>query len=357
MVRELLRGAVTSALWLEPYPTRLPRLSDLRRPSEGGLAALGTKLPIHAVKPRALPFEPLQLGRRLNFRLFFGSVLREVEEWLGKDRFILAIGKPSPLAIAVIDRYAGDTRCAGTVYDRMDRFAAFHRGVSARAMQRWEDEIVRKVDRVQVASSSLRAELAGVRPEAELCLNGFDEESVRDALARDLPAGGPAVGYIGTLGAWFDWDWVLRLAAQLEASRSELGIRLIGPLYYRPHGPIPPRIAIEPALPHRQALQAMRGFKVGLIPFKVGRLTEGVDAIKYYEYRALGLPVVGTPFGELRHKTSDPGLFLSDVDDPLAAVGAALALEEARARVSLAGCTWTARFAPLLDWVNARRQR
>lgn len=101
----------------------------------------------------------------------------------------------------------------------------------------------------------------------------------------------------------------------------------------------------------------MRSFKVGLIPFKVGRLTEGVDAIKYYEYRALGLPVVGTPFGELQHKTSDPGLFLSDAGDPLAAVQSALALDRNVARVSLSGCTWTARFAPLLDWVNARRQR
>src|SRR5512134_2924310 len=92
MVTELLRGTVSSALWLEPYPTRLPRFSDLRRPSEAGLATLDAGLRIKAIPPKALPIEPLQFGRRLNFQLFFRPLIGEVDRWLGKDRFILAIG-------------------------------------------------------------------------------------------------------------------------------------------------------------------------------------------------------------------------------------------------------------------------
>ncbi len=354
MVQELLRGAVRNALWLEPYPTRLPRLADLRRPSERGLAAPGNRLPIRAIQPKALPIEPLQFGRRLNFRMFFRSLLDEVDRWIGKDRFVLALGKPSPLAIALLDRYRSDPRCAGSVYDRMDRFAAFHSGVSSRSMQKWEIEIVGGVDRVQAASTSLLAEVERLGSPASLCLNGFDEQAVSAALDEPAPGGPAALGYVGTIGAWFDWAWVERLAEQLDAEGSDLLIRLIGPCFRRPARALPRRVSMEPAVPHALALRAMRALKVGLVPFKVDALTEGVDPIKYYEYRALGLPVVGTPFGELRQKTSDPGLFLAEAANPLAAVRAALANAARRPPASLSDCTWRARFAPLVEWLRSR---
>ena len=357
MVRELLRGAVKSALWLEPYPTRLPRLADLRRPSERGLATPGTRLPIRAIQPKALPIEPLQFGRRLNFRMFFRSLLDEVDRWIGRGRFILALGKPSPLAIALLDRYKNDPRCAGSVYDRMDRFAAFHSGISSRSMQKWEIEIVGRVDRVQAASTSLLAEVERLCSAASLCLNGFDEELVSAALAEPAPTGPAALGYVGTIGAWFDWDWVERLAEQLDAEGSDLPIRLIGPCFRRPARALPRRVSMEPAVPHALALRAMRALAVGLIPFRVDDLTEGVDPIKYYEYRALGLPVVGTPFGELRHKSADAGLFLTDASDPLRSVRAALAHREAGWGIAEPECTWSARFGPLGDWVRSRRSR
>lgn len=357
MVRELLRGAVKSALWLEPYPTRLPRLADLRRPSERGLAAPGSRLPIRAIQPKALPIEPLQFGRRLNFRMFFRTLLDEVDRWIGKGRFILALGKPSPLAIALLDRYRSDPRCAGSVYDRMDRFAAFHSGISSKSMHKWEVEILGRVDRVQAASTSLLAEVERLGSEASLCLNGFDDEAVSATLDEPAPTGPGALGYVGTIGTWFDWDWLERLAAQLDADGSELPIRLIGPCFRRPARGLPSRVSMEPAVPHALALRAMREFEVGLIPFKVDELTEGVDPIKYYEYRALGLPVVGTPFGELRRKTGDGGLFLTDAVDPLSSVRAALAHRAAEPGIAGPDSTWSARFAPLCEWVRSRRSR
>jgi hypothetical protein len=114
---------------------------------------------------------------------------------------------------------------------------------------------------------------------------------------------------------------------------------------------------MEPAVPHALALRAMREFAVGLIPFKVDALTEGVDPIKYYEYRALGLPVVGTPFGELRRKTGDGGLFLTGASDPLSSVRAALAHRVGDPGIAGPDCTWSARFAPLGDWVRSRRSK
>ena len=55
----------------------------------------------------------------------------------------------------------------------------------------------------------------------------------------------------------------------------------------------------------------MAQFDVGLIPFLKNRLTDSVDPIKYHEYRALGLPVVSTSFGEMpMYAEKDSGLLL-----------------------------------------------
>ena len=56
----------------------------------------------------------------------------------------------------------------------------------------------------------------------------------------------------------------------------------------------------------------MTEFAVGLIPFKRNDLTRFVDPIKYYEYRALGLPVVSSAFGEMTNRRDTPGVFLSE---------------------------------------------
>ncbi len=52
----------------------------------------------------------------------------------------------------------------------------------------------------------------------------------------------------------------------------------------------------------------MAEFDVGLIPFKQNALTAAVDPIKYYEYRALALPVISTDFGEMHERGDLPGL-------------------------------------------------
>ena len=48
---------------------------------------------------------------------------------------------------------------------------------------------------------------------------------------------------------------------------------------------------------------------MGLIPFKRCEITAYVDPVKYYEYRAMGLTVLSSAFGEMQHKQNDPGIF------------------------------------------------
>jgi hypothetical protein len=64
---------------------------------------------------------------------------------------------------------------------------------------------------------------------------------------------------------------------------------------------------------------------VGLIPFQQSELTAGVDPVKFYDYRAVGLPVLSTSFGEMALRGRNDGVYFLDRTDDLAAlVGAAL---------------------------------
>ena len=101
------------------------------------------------------------------------------------------------------------------------------------------------------------------------------------AVLRDDPR--PIIGYVGTIGAWFDWELVIALAK----SSPKIEFRLMGPVYVRPPT-LPHNVCLEGALPHTEALLAMTQFNAGLIPFVENSLTACVDPIKYYEYRALG---------------------------------------------------------------------
>ena len=114
-------------------------------------------------------------------------------------------------------------------------------------------------------------------------------------------------GYVGTIASWFDWSWVDALAR--VRPRDE--IRLIGPLFNSLRKNMPPNIVLLPPCSHKAALQAMRDFDVGIIPFVRNDLTRSVDPIKYYEYRALGLPVISTNFGEMSFRSEEPGVFIS----------------------------------------------
>ena len=57
-------------------------------------------------------------------------------------------------------------------------------------------------------------------------------------------------------------------------------------------------------------------------------LTNSVDPIKYYEYKALGLPVISTNFGEMSFHSVNHGVFISQsLDDVVALADAALSVD------------------------------
>lgn len=291
-----------NVLWIDPYPTRMPTSADFKR-SRVNRGQESRQIPdwLRVYHPRCLPIEPIPGVAALN-NIAWRSIVKQTCEFAKKGQTILAIGKPSLLALRLLDVVEN----AYSIYDAMDDFPEFYSGISRRSMARHEKAIAERVTQLLVSSSNLALKFSAYK-HGVLILN---------ACRCDLPAPKsikrhskrPLVGYVGTLGGWFNWSLLIHLAAILP----DYDFRLIGPLFSAVPQKLPINIDIRPPLEHAAVLAAMRDFDIGIIPFKRNKLTDSVDPIKYYEYRAMGLPVVSSSFGEMALRNTEDGVFILD---------------------------------------------
>ena len=290
-------------LWVDPYPTRFPVLSDFRRlGTKEGHTNLMSHPWLKVVRPSALPVEPLPASGMLN-AFVWNSTLKEIELFSRQKPTALAIGKPSVFALAVLKRFKGNL----SIYDAMDDFPAFYSGLSRWALNRRERKLVQGVTYVLTSSTALMQRWSNARSDVQLVHNGLDASALPKSNSSITNREKKVLGYVGTIGPWFDWDWVIALAK----FRPLDVVRLIGPVFAPAPCVLPNNIEALPPCSHEAAILAMQDFDVGLIPFKRNDLTASVDPIKYYEYRAMGLPVISTDFGEMAFREGKEGTFLS----------------------------------------------
>lgn len=300
-------------LWIDPYPTRFPELSDVRRIISRSAvqgkadAKPGANAWLTVFKPRSFPIEPGPGSGAIN-RLLWTELMGKVASFVAAKETCLVIGKPSELALQLIKRHRDIPR----VYDAMDDFAAFYGGFSSWAMRRREDRIAANVSMMLASSTALLERFSGNVPKPVLAHNACATEVLPDAGATRY-SGEPVFGYVGTIANWFDWPLVIKLAMANPGTV----VRLIGPVYSPPPAPLPKNIELVPACPHPAAIEMMQNFSAGLIPFKINALTSSVDPIKYYEYRALGLPVISTAFGEMALRENLHGVSIINHDTEL----------------------------------------
>jgi hypothetical protein len=339
MVRAWLQWGVESVLWVNPYPCRLPRWQDLRRTSRPCDQGELLDQRVHILNVPALPIEPLPWGAWLNRRLLWRDAWREIEHFAAAGSPVIGVGRPCALALETIRRL----HPAASFFDAMDCFPEFHSGLSRRAMRRHEDAIAAEVDLVVASSTFLANRFARRGLRVEKVLNACDSESrggekergrggddpnesfrsVSPSPPFPLSPSGPVLGYLGCIGRWFDWPLVLRLAGMMPHVR----IELVGPCVVPPPGGqrLPDNLRLAPACRRSEAGGHLARFAAGLIPFKINALTSGVDPIKYYDYRAAGLPVLSARFGEMALRSRcDSVYFLDPLCDWRPVVSAAL---------------------------------
>jgi hypothetical protein len=350
MVRAWLEWGVDSVLWVNPHPCRLPQWRDVTR--NRGLYDQGTSLDarVRVLDVPSLPIEPLPMGPWLNRRLMSRSVWHELERFASGGPMVLGIGRPSALALDAFRELSP----VASFFDAMDDFPEFHRGLSRRAMRRHEDAIALAVSLVVASSTHLANKFAHRGLRVEKLLNACekdagDEKQTTRKEEASLARGSffaprpPVFGYVGCLGHWFDWPLVIRLAEAMPQAQVEL----VGPCAVAPPSNLPANIRMLPPCKQSATAGHLARFSVGLIPFRSNGLTAGVDPIKYYEYRAAGLPVLSTRFGEMALRGREDGVYFLDHADNLAATATA-ALEHCddAARIDRFRCdnNWRSRF-------------
>jgi hypothetical protein len=324
-------------VWVDPYPTRFPSFRDLRKIASSSKISFPRPHGLTVLSLRALPLEPLALGRWLNREVLGKTLARLIDPPLGDGTVTIGVGRPSSLAAHALRVFRHDR----SFYDAMDNFPEFYQGVAKRSVIALERDIVDHVDVVMTSSSALWKKFDAVGSRRIMVHNAFE----MSALPRlPIPRNGHRVfGYVGCIGAWFDWSITLHLAEAFP----DVAVHVVGPCFNPPPRPLPPNVTLFPACPLDKAIEHFGSFSVGLIPFKQTPLTESVDPVKYYGYRGMALPVLSTVFGEMARRGADDGSFLMDGRDGLV-FAASAALEAAPGAATVEAFrqahTWERRF-------------
>ena len=158
------------------------------------------------------------------------------------------------------------------------------------------------------------------------------------------------VVYLGALDDRFDWQAVTHLANRFPQETFTLAGPIVGQLPQ-----LPPNVLLAGGVAYSDAAQLLSRSVVGLLPFSAHPANQGRSPMKYYEYLAAGLNVVGTRSAELSRRTA-PGVWLySDNSSAVEALGTALnSVSPNSAGVDHArSFSWAARASDLMSWIEA----
>lgn len=304
----------------------LPRLRSRIRNWWRGTKGFREERPnLFVLSPLLVPLPYSRIAQWINRTLLLSALRR----WMRAASFhnpIVWTFLPTPLARAIM-REIDPTL---TVYYCIDDLASSSH--AARKITKTEQQIFGEVDLVFVTSEKLRERAARFSERVHVFPFGVNYEAFeRERLAADegppdlcsLPR--PVVGYVGGVHQWIDQPLVCAVADALP----EASIVLVGPwqtdvsaLESRPN------VHLLGARPHAQLPAYIKGFDVGLVPYRLSEYTAHVYPTKLNEYLAMGIPVVTTALEEIGRFTAKHGnvvTLAADRDVFVESVRAALA--------------------------------
>ena len=207
---------------------------------------------------------------------------------LGSTRGVFVVSYPHPSVCPLIN--VVNANGWATLYDCRDDWEEFSKvGMAAWYQPSVEKYVVNNCDATCCVSRPLQAKLSEFttsRP-VRLSPNAYDPNFL-SAGYRRCHGDSVKIGYFGHLTEkWFDWESLSWVASQ----RPDYSFEIIG--HGAPAGlDLPPNVTLLRAMAHEDICRIASEWQVGIIPFRIGLLADGVDPIKIYEYFGLGLPVV-----------------------------------------------------------------
>lgn len=254
--------------------------------------------------PMILPFPYSRLARWLN-RILIVRALRRWMQVVKSSRPIVWTFLPTPLIRDVMRTLEPEA----TVYYCTDDLPSS--SPQAKRIARSERQLFREVDLVFVTSAKLKERAAQLTERVYLFPCGVDFEGftrVRkapDEVPSDLRVvPGPVVGYIGGVHQWVDQELLAAVAAKMpEVNFVLVGPRQIDVSALTRHQ----NVFLLGARSREEVPRYIKGFRVGIVPYRLSDYTAHVYPNKLNEYLAMGIPVVSTDLPEIRRFNAEHG--------------------------------------------------
>ncbi|HZW11198.1 MAG TPA: glycosyltransferase [Phycisphaerales bacterium] len=353
MMRELSRTA--PVLYINSIGMRVPRVG------EGAMFAKRIARKLRSlrrglVKVRenffvASPLAaPAGLGAGLN-RAALALQVRTFARRAGIRRPLVWIACPP--AAEVVDRL----RPVGVVYQRTDRFEAFH-GVNQPRIAGFDRFLKQRADLTLYCSSWLKAQEGAQCRSAEFIDHGCDFAAFAEAGASGAEPGDmapiprPRAGFVGGIDAHtFDPPLLVETAKALP----DVQFVLVGACSLPPDWVDLPNVHLLGRKAYGEVPSYMGAADVLIMPWNQSEWIQACNPVKLKEYLAVGRPVVSTPFPELdRYRglveiADSPGAFAAAIRRALAEPG-----EPAPRRCRVERETWEAKGIAALGALSAR---
>jgi glycosyltransferase involved in cell wall biosynthesis len=200
------------------------------------------------------------------------------------------------------------------IYECYDDYTNLHTGSPGKELFDLERALIANSDLVVTTSEELKADRLKYRKGIVCLPNGVDYEMYEEcAVVKDeLTGKGLKIGFVGKLNSKIDFP-LLNLVAEKSP---EWNYYMIGP-WDEKRECIPGAlesltmrniIYIGP-IRYEELPQWINGFDIVMIPYKCNEKTYGISPLKYYEYLAMGKPVISTKFASYG---GDDNVYLSD---------------------------------------------
>jgi glycosyltransferase involved in cell wall biosynthesis len=291
-------------IWVGSLGLRKPKLnfSDLKRVIEKvknfskRCAVSDAKAPVILVNPIVFPFHDSLLVRKLNNILMKRKLLNAIKKYDFKN-FIIITSSP------VMQDLIGKLGEISSYYFCLDDYTLFEGAF--KSLDYLEKQLLKKVNAVFSVSEGLKHTRIPSSGRSYFLPQGVEIEHFRkkndDGVSLKLNLQKTVIGFFGLISEWIDVTLFTQAAKKypeysfLIIGRSTVdvsnfakfsNIHYIGPVKYE-------------QLPAYAKLM-----DVGLIPFKINKLTVAANPLKLLEYMSLGLPVVSTNLPEVK-KFSD----------------------------------------------------
>lgn len=169
------------------------------------------------------------------------------------------------------------------VYDCMDNHTAMANDKQKPVIRAYEEKLVDRADYILVSAQKLKEELLKNHPNLSedkiiIVRNGYNGQILP---VREEPkkADSFTISYIGTIGAWFNFEYLLKSLEEFP----NLTYRIIGPSD-NPNLPKADRLLYTGTIEHHKLHEAIADVQCLTMPFQLNDIVEAVDPVKLYEY-------------------------------------------------------------------------